>query len=120
LAASLEAVSLRFRLIYEILEARIGKPERVVGTGEALRRSRVWTQMMADALGRPVVASLEKETSSRGAAMLALERIGAVPHLRDFASEFGETYEPRAEYAEVYGELLEKQKDLYRRLFEVE
>lgn len=119
LSASLEAVALRFRLIYEILEERIGKPERVVATGEALRRSKVWTQMMADALGRPVVASLEKETSSRGAAMLALERMGAVSHLSQFASEFGETYEPRTEHQDIYAELLAKQKDLYRRLFEL-
>ncbi|MDX2269367.1 MAG: gluconokinase [Bryobacter sp.] len=118
LAAGLEAVALRFRLIYDILAARVGAPERVVATGEALRRSAVWTQMMADALGRPVVASLEKETSARGAAMLALERLGVVNHLRDFSSALGETYQPRAQYAGVYARLLEEQKSLYRRLLE--
>jgi gluconokinase len=118
LAAAMEAVALRFRLIYEILEERIGAPERVVATGEALRKSPIWTQMMADALGRPVVASLEKETSARGAAMLALERLGAVPHLRAFRSDFGETFHPRPEFAAIYRDLLENQKTLYRRLFE--
>ncbi len=118
LAASLEAVALRFRLIYEILEQRIGAPSRVVATGEALRKSRVWTQMMADALGRPVVASLEKETSARGAAMLALERLGAVPHLRAFASATGELFSPRPEFAGRYRDLLANQKDFYRRLLE--
>ncbi len=118
LAASLESVALRFRLLYEILADRIGAPDRVIATGEALRRSTVWTQMMADALGRPVVASMEKETSARGAAMLVLERIGAVSHLSEIPSATGDTYTPRAEYAAVYAELLDKQKTLYRRLFE--
>jgi len=118
LAASLESVALRFRLLYEILADRLGAPERVVATGEALRKSTVWTQMMADALGRPVVASLEKETSARGAAMLVLERIGAVGHLSEISSMTGETFLPRPEFADVYAELLGKQKTLYRRLFE--
>jgi gluconokinase len=118
LCASLEAVALRFRLIYDILAERVGAPERVIATGEALRRSPLWTQMMADALGRPIVASLEKETSARGAAMLALERLGAVGHLSEFHSKTGDTYHPRPEFAETYERLLVEQKTLYRRLFE--
>jgi len=118
LAASLESVALRFRLLYDILADRLGAPERVIATGEALRRSNVWTQMMADALGRPVVASTEKETSARGAAMLVLERIGAAKHLSAIPSATGDTYLPRAEFADAYAEQLDKQKTLYRRLFE--
>ena len=118
LSASLESVALRFRLLYDILADRLGAPERVIATGEALRKSTVWTQMMADALGRPVVASMEKETSARGAAMLVLERIGAVEHLSEIPSATGETYLPRPEFADIYAQLLERQKTLYRRLFE--
>jgi gluconokinase len=120
LAAGLEAVALRFRLIYEILEARVGAPERVVATGEAMRKSPIWTQMMADALGRPVVASKEKETSARGAAMLVLEQLGVVSHLREIPSAFGEEYLPREEYREVYARMLKEQQTLYRKLFETE
>ena len=118
LAAALESVALRFRLLYEILAERLGAPERVVATGEALRRSTVWTQMMADALGRPVVASLEKETSARGAAMLVLERIGAVQHLSEIPSATGDTYLPRPEFADTYARLLNEQKKLYGQLYE--
>ena len=118
LAAALESVALRFRLLYEILAERLGAPERVVATGEALRRSTVWTQMMADALGRPVVASLEKETSARGAAMLVLERIGAVQHLSEIPSATGDTYLPRPEFADTYARLLSEQKKLYGQLYE--
>ncbi len=120
LAASLEAVALRFRLLYDILADRLGAPGCVIATGEALRKSTVWTQMMADALGRPVVASMEKETSARGAAMLVLERIGAVKHLREIPSATGDTFEPRPEFADAYARQLEAQKRLYRQLFETE
>jgi gluconokinase len=120
LAAALESVALRFRLLYDILADRLGAPQRVIATGEALRRSHVWTQMMADALGRPVVASTEKETSARGAAMLALERLGAVAHLRDIPSSTGDTFLPRPEFAGAYLRQLEAQKKLYRLLFETE
>lgn len=41
----------------------------------ACRRSPVWLQVTADALGRPVRASTEPEASSRGAALYALERL---------------------------------------------
>lgn len=118
LTASLESVALRFRQVYDILAEQIGQPVRVVATGEALRKSPLWTQMMADALDRPVVACLEKETSSRGAAMLVLESIGAVAKLRDIPTKLGDTYLPRPEFSAVYSELLAKQKTLYRQLFE--
>ena len=71
---TLESVALRFRLLYEILADRIGTPERVIGTGEALRRSTVWTQMMADALGRPVVARWKASFITRGMSLLFLTR----------------------------------------------
>ncbi|MEO8663532.1 MAG: gluconokinase, partial [Bryobacteraceae bacterium] len=81
--AALESVALRFRLIYLILRDRVGDPAEVVASGGALLRSPVWTQMMADALGRPIVTSCEAEASSRGAALLVLERIGAISHIRE-------------------------------------
>jgi gluconokinase len=116
LRASLEAVALRFRLIYDLLVARAGEPVDVVATGGALLRSRVWTQMMADALGRPVVSSLESETSSRGAAMLALERLNVRP-LADFETALGEVFSPEPKHAALYAAMLARQKDLYAKLY---
>lgn len=116
LRASLEAVALRFRLIYDLLVARAGEPVDVVATGGALLKSRAWTQMMADALGRPVVSSLEAETSSRGAAMLALERLG-VCTLPDFQTALGEVVAPEPGHAPLYAAMLTKQKDLYAKLY---
>ena len=53
----------------------IGEPREIFVSGGALLHSPAWTQMMADALGRQVQACVEKEATSRGAALLALERI---------------------------------------------
>jgi len=118
LRAALEAVALRFRNIYELMAERLGAPEQIVASGGALLSSRAWTQMMADALGRPVVACLEREASSRGAALLALERIGAIAHIRDLPARMGEAFEPVREHSGIYQEMLEKQRRLYRKLFE--
>jgi gluconokinase len=58
LRASLESVALRFRNIFEIMLGEIGEPSDMVDSGSALLHSPAWTQMMADALGRPVIPCL--------------------------------------------------------------
>src|SRR5260370_597230 len=85
LRASLESVALRFRNIYEIMLGEIGQPKELVDSGGALLHSPAWTQMMADALCCPIYPCLEKEATSRGAALLAMERIGMIGHVRERA-----------------------------------
>lgn len=116
LRASLEAVALRFRLIFDILRDRVGEPEEVLATGEALRHSPAWTQMMADALGRPILSCLEEQTSSRGAALLALERLGILS-LSESTAEIGKTFQPDPEHREAYAEMLKDQQTLYGKLY---
>jgi gluconokinase len=117
LHASLESVSLRFREIYDALSAAIGVPSEVIASGGALLHSPAWTQMMADTLGRPVVASTELEASCRGAALYALERIGAIPNLEALPASTGATFSPREQFEPVYARLLEEQRGLYQKLF---
>ncbi len=116
LRASLEAVALRFKLIYEILRERVGAPSEVLATGGALLRSEAWTRMMADALDRPVVACLENETSSRGAALCALERLGHL-RLEDAPVKLGETFAPDPAHRDAYARLLAEQQRLYGLLY---
>lgn len=116
LRASLEAVALRFRLIYDILRDRLGEPREVVATGEALRHSPAWTQMMADALGRPIVSSLEEQTSSRGAALLVLERLDILA-LTDAKADTGKIFRPVPADQEAYSAMLEKQQSLYGQIY---
>jgi gluconokinase len=117
LHASLESVSLRFREIYGALSSAVGVPAEVIASGGALLHSPAWTQMMADTLGRPVVASTELEASSRGAALYALERIGAIPSLDALPASTGATFSPRPQFEPVYARLLEEQHTLFAKLF---
>lgn len=118
LRASLEAVALRFREVYEIMLAEIGRPRELIASGGALLRSPAWTQMMADALGCPLRVCLEKEATSRGAALLALERIGAIGHVRERPPELGRTFTPEAAHHPIYEQELRRQRRLYTKLFE--
>ena len=117
LHASLESVALRFREIYLPLSAAAGTPDQVIASGGALLRSPAWTQMMADTLGRPIVASTEGEASSRGAALYALERLGTVPTLAALPASVGATFSPRPQFEPAYSRLLSEQHELYEKLF---
>lgn len=117
LRASLESVALRFRQIYRMMTAHAPEPKEVMASGGALLKSEVWTQMMADALGRPVVACAEAEASSRGAALWVLERIGAIKSIDAAPVRTSGVVEPRKEYTEIYDRLLAEQTDLFNRLY---
>jgi len=117
LHASLESVALLFREIYGALSSAVGAPAEIIASGGALLHSPAWTQMMADTLGRPVVASAELEASARGAALYALERIGAIPNLEALPASTGATFSPRPQFEPVYARLLEEQRGLYEKLF---
>jgi gluconokinase len=113
LRASLEAVALRFRLIeLELREALPGERD-VVGTGGGLVKSPAWTQIMADALGRPVAMSKVDEGSSRGAALLALEALGHIERAEEVEAPLGETFEPDPEHTEAYEGAAARQVALY-------
>jgi gluconokinase len=117
LHASLESVALRFREIYGALSSAVGTPAEVIASGGALLHSPAWTQMMADTLGRPVVASTELEASSRGAALYALERLGAIPNLDALPASVGAAFSPRPQFEPVYERLLSDQRKLFEKLF---
>jgi gluconokinase len=118
LRASLESVALRFRNIYDIMEQQLGAPTEVIGSGGALLHSPVWIQMMADALGQPVILCTEKEATGRGAALLALERLGAIANARDLPARMGAVFQPVAAHKEIYDRELAAQRRLYSKLFE--
>ena len=118
LQASLEAVALQFRQVYGAMTAAFGVPREVIASGGALLHSPVWTQMMANALGQSVTPCLEPEATSRGAALLALERIGAIGNIAGAAPKLGEPVSAVASHAKLYEAALARQKWLYSRLFE--
>lgn len=117
LQACLESVSLRFKQIYQLLIKPFALPDQVIASGGALTSSKVWLQMMADALNHDVEESLVREASSRGAVMIAAEQMGLLSDLDDVPVLLGRTIEPRPNQAAVYNELLARDLSLFDALY---
>lgn len=115
LRAALEAIAYRFALIAEALD---GLTERatIIATGNALRSSHVWLQIMADVLGRPVLYGGTTEASTRGAALLALEAVGKIETVEQSSLIVDEVFQPDMTRHSRYREGLARQEEMYRRL----
>jgi gluconokinase len=113
--AALEAVALRLALVYGLLAPHAAPGHRIVASGGAVR-SRSWNRILADALGRPVTLSREPEATSRGAALLALQALGALPDLGAARDPLGETVEPDPAAHARYRVALERQRWLDERV----
>lgn len=116
-AAALESIALRFREVYGLTSQCLGKPATVVASGGALAHSPAWTQMIADAIGLPLTMCLEPEATSRGAALLAFERLGVIQHLAAISPSLGSVYQPRPQFHAIYGDMLDRQARLFQKLF---
>jgi gluconokinase len=115
--AALEAVAYRFALIANALD-EIAPGAKVIATGNALRSSPVWLQIIADVLGRPVHFGGSPEASIRGAALLALEAVGKIANIDVVPVSVDEVFEPDMQRHARYREGLARQQDLYDRLLE--
>ena len=115
LRAAMEAVCYRFKLLTTALNAATPLTE-IVGTGNALLSSPLWTQMIADVLGQRIEISTIKESSCRGAALLALEAIGKIDGIETIAPEIGRNFEPEMTRHAIYARAIERQQELYKKL----
>jgi len=95
--AALEGVA--YRLV-DVLDA-IGDLDSVVATGGGLLSNPDWLQILADVLGRPVEVSGAAEGSARGAAVVALERLG----IDVAAAPVDRVVEPRLDRHEIHSVL---------------
>ena len=84
LRAAMEAIAYRFALIAAALEP-FAPGATLVASGNALRSSATWVQILADVLGRSVLVSERSEASIRGAALLALEAAGKIQSIEEFS-----------------------------------
>ena len=112
LRAAMEAVAYRFALIARALESVTGI-STVIATGNALRASRVWLQIIADVLGRPMNLVNVREASTRGAALLALEVLGKIESLEQDSAAIEEIVEPDMSRHRRYQEGLARQTATY-------
>jgi gluconokinase len=125
LRASLEAVAYRFALIFERLgvgsevQASSPKPQasRLIASGGALLSSPTWMQIIADTLGRAVIASEEREATSRGVALLALESLGLIDSLDELPAADGTEYAPNMADHTIYQAAIQRQRQLYERFY---
>ena len=118
LHAALESVALRFRNVYDLMMPSLGVPKEVIASGGGLLYSPTWTRMMADTLDHSVIPCLEPEATSRGAALVALERIGAIGDIGQMAPTLGSEVRPDEANKHIYDAALENQRRLYKKLFE--
>jgi gluconokinase len=113
--AALEAIAYRFALIARALET-VAPGAEIVATGNALRSSPVWLQIIADVLGSRVSFGGSPEASIRGAALLALEAVGKIGSIEEEQVSVDDVFEPDMDRHVVYKRGLERQEEFYRRL----
>ncbi|HVC80144.1 MAG TPA: gluconokinase [Chloroflexota bacterium] len=114
--AGYEMVANRFALLHALLKETNPRIGPVVASGAALLHSPTWLQIMADALGATVTASAVPEASSRGAALLALEALGAIRSVSSLPAAQGIDYRPRAANTARYRAAAVRQQALYQKL----
>ena len=107
-ARGLEAVALQFA---PVIDADLPGEQTVVAHRRRARQLAAWTQIMADALGRPSPSARRRGLEPRRR-LLALEALGEQPG----EAPLGETFEPDPAATEAYRAALERQQALYERV----
>lgn len=115
--AGMEAIAYRFALLADAL-LLVAPFKTIIATGGALDASPTWTQIIADALGRPLTLSGAREASSRGAVLLALEATGAIASIEEAEAPTLQTFEHDAERHARYRAALARQQKYYELLIE--
>jgi gluconokinase len=108
-----EAIAFGFAGIDERLTGLLSQAPMVTATGGALARSPLLAQVLADALGREIALAPRFEASRHGAALLALEGIGARSATDNVAVPRTRTITPDARRATRYTAARARQRALY-------
>ena len=117
--AGLEAIAYRFAIIYGRIAPHLATGDHdIIAGGGGLLSSPAWLQIMADVLGRPLHALSEREGTSRGLALLAMEHLGEIARPSALPPALGKTYLPDADRHAIHAEALDRQIALYKRLLD--
>ncbi|RYG70487.1 carbohydrate kinase [bacterium] len=114
--AVLEGAALRFAAVAREL-LQLAPEAQLVFSGGALEKVPIWQGIVCDAIGAPLVQSLESEASARGAALLALEAMGYLS-VETAPSQLGAKITPNEANHTGYERMLEKQNALYAKVYE--
>lgn len=113
LRAWMEGCAYRIGAALDALEGALGPCDEVVASGGAMHASPAWRRILADALGSRVVLAAEREATSRGAALVALERLGSPPAAADPPAE---TLDPDPARGALHRRARARQEDAEARL----
>ncbi len=117
--AAQEALAYQLEAVYQQLKTALKlqeKPPILVASGGALLSSPSLQQIVADTLASPLYPTYEQEASARGAALLALEAIGAVSDVAHLAPELAKRVQPDAQRSTIYQQGAQRQRQLYQTL----
>lgn len=114
--AALEGVTYRWALIAQLLRGALSTTPTIVVSGGGLKYVPSWAQLIADAIGWPVAVSAEPETTSRGAALLALRSIGLIRSLDELQVGIVPTHQPDPERHARHLAAIEQQAALYKQV----
>jgi gluconokinase len=113
--AAMEAIAYRFALIARALE-QLSPDAEIIATGNALRSSPIWLQIIADVLGKPLKFGGSPEASIRGAALLALEAMGKIVSIEEVKVVIDQVFEPNMDSHARYQQGLARQEEFYQQL----
>ncbi|HKP67764.1 MAG TPA: gluconokinase [Pyrinomonadaceae bacterium] len=108
LQAALESVAFRFAEIFDRLNS-VCPIREIIASGGALNESRVWTQIIADVLGRELNLPVADEASMRGAVLLAL----GLPNVIETTAT---TVTPSSVRNKAYRKARKRHQEVYREL----
>jgi gluconokinase len=111
---AMEALALRYALIASQLAEVVPQAERVIASGGVVETTPGWLQVVADALGRPVTRSAERNATLLGTALIALDVLA--PDTARRPPDEGDTFSPIPDHAQHYRDALGRQQSLYARL----
>jgi gluconokinase len=112
LQAGLESVAYRLLLVRRLIADAAPSAATIVASGGAIRQSPYWAQLLTDVFGEPIQVAADAETSSRGAALLALQAAGEIADLGSLPPVLTTTLEPDARRHRVHAAAFIRHADL--------
>ncbi|MBC7330860.1 MAG: gluconokinase [Synergistetes bacterium] len=118
--AIIEGVAFRMRSIYDAVSEVVEFPEEIRGTG-GLMRFNLWAEVLSNALGKPISRVNIEESSSFGAAVMAMRGVGYISDYSEIlkrAVSVVDRVTPQDDIVKIYGNVYEIYNKLYWRFQE--
>ncbi|PFG39889.1 gluconokinase [Georgenia soli] len=109
---TMEGVALSYARVAAQLQQVAGQTQQILASGRVTQDLPTWLQVLADALGAPVVPVTIKRSTLHGTALLALDTLA--PGVERRPVDVGPTYEPVPSRAQYYTDRAARYEQLYR------